>query len=281
MLKTTILKAKIKYELKVKTMNDSIRNHLISGFDTEIRNDGRKLMEYRQITIEYGVSKTAEGSAKVKIGDTEVIAGVKLSVEAPYPDTPDVGSLMIGVELLPISNENYEPGPPSIDSIELARVTDRGIRESGAIDVKKLCIKEGEKVWVVSVDICTINDDGNLFDAVSLAAIAALKDAKFPKYDEEKEMVDYTEKTDESVPLTNIPIGVTVIKIGEHFIVDPNKEEESLIDARLTVTMDENNVISAMQKGGESPISEEDVSKMIDIAMEKSKELRKYLGEAK
>ena len=150
------------------------------------RFDGRKLEEFRDLTIETGVSKNAEGSARVKLGNTEVLVGVKLGVGTPYPDSPNKGNLMTTAELLPLSSPRFESGPPNINSIELARVTDRGIRESKCIDFKKLCIKEGEKVWILLIDICPINDDGNLRDAAALGAIAALKDLKFPKYDEEK-----------------------------------------------------------------------------------------------
>ena len=140
------------------------------------RLDGRAMTEYRQpIAIETEISWTAEGSAKVQIGNTTVMAGVKLSLEKPYNDTPEEGGIMVNVELLPLSHPDYEPGPPGIKAIELARVIDRGIREAKAIDMKKLCIKPGEKAWFVTIDIITINDDGNLFDAAGLAALAALK----------------------------------------------------------------------------------------------------------
>ena len=55
-----------------------------------------------------------------------------------------------------------------MDSIEIARVVDRGIRESGFIDWKKLCIKEGERVWSVSIDIYCINDDGNVLEVADV-----------------------------------------------------------------------------------------------------------------
>ena len=212
---------------------------------------------------------------RVKIGDTEVIAGVKMAVEKPYPDTPDVGSLMVGVELLPLSNPDFEPGPPTIQAIELARVIDRGIRESGSIDTKKLCIEAGEKAWLVAVDICVLNDAGNLFDACALATIAAIRDARFPAIKDN--MVDYTQKTDEKVPLLSTPISVTVYKAGDGYLIDPLSDEEKLLDARLTVASMEDGNVCAMQKGGAQPLSEEDIEKMIDLAIQKADELRKLL----
>src|SRR3989344_5274585 len=78
-----------------------------------IRLDNRKMEEYRKpIVVELGISKNADGSARARIGETEVIVGVKLAVDKPYPDTPDQGSIIVGVELLPLSNPDFESGPP-------------------------------------------------------------------------------------------------------------------------------------------------------------------------
>lgn len=90
------------------------------------REDGRELDEYRDISIETDVISKAEGSARVKIGDTQVIVGIKPQIGAPFPDTPDLGVLMTNCEMLPMADPTFEPGPPSEDSIELARVVDRG-----------------------------------------------------------------------------------------------------------------------------------------------------------
>ena len=257
-------------------MYSELRNHIIKLFESNVRLDGRKLTEYRKpVTVEYGVTNTAEGSARVKIGNTEVIAGVKIEINKPFPDTPAEGGLVVGAELLPLSNPDFELGPPGIEAIELARTVDRGIRESKCVDFKKLCIEEGEKAWFLIIYIVTINDAGNLSDASSLAALAALKDARFPKLEGEK--LNYKEKTDKRLDIKNSPIAVTVIKIGEKFIVDPDTDEEKAIDARLMVSSIEDGTLCAMQKGGNYPLTAEDIIKMVDIGIEKGKELRKAL----
>ncbi|MEM4260036.1 MAG: exosome complex protein Rrp42 [Candidatus Woesearchaeota archaeon] len=256
-------------------MNEELRNHIEKLLSKNVRIDSRKKLDYRDISIEVGFLKTAEGSARVKIGETEIIAGVKMSIEKPFPDTPEDGLLMIGTELLPLSNPKYEGGPPSIESIEVSRVIDRAIRESRCIDTKKLCIEKGEKAWTVNVDLCPINDDGNLFDAGFLAAMAALLNTRFPEYDGEK--VDYTKKTNKNLPINKIPISVTVLKIGENFFVDPLEDEENVIDARLTVASLDENTLCALQKGGDHSLRLEDIKTMIEISIEKARELRKYI----
>lgn len=256
-------------------INESMKKHVSNYLSKGIKYDGRKLTQYRDIKIEVGVSGSAEGSARVMIGNTEVIAGVKMAIEKPYPDTPDEGMLMVNVELLPMSSPDFESGPPDIRSIELARVIDRGIRESKTIDNKKLCIESGEKVWSVMIDICTINDEGNLIDCAGLAAIAAILDARFPKVEDGK--IDYKTKTDQKIPLSKVPIPITVLKIDKYILIDPIIDEEKIADARLTVTSTEEGLICALQKGGNDTLLDTDVKEMVELALEKSKELRTHL----
>lgn len=239
------------------------------------RIDGRKFDQYRDVTIEYGISpKSAEGSARVKIGDTEVVAGVKLEVGKPFPDKPDEGSIMVNVELLPLSSPLFESGPPSQEAIELARVTDRGIRECHALNFKKLCVKEGEHVWLAFIDIYPINASGNLFDACTLAALAALHDARFPVFDGKK--VDYTERTKDPLPMERLPISCTVWKVRDQLLVDPLPEEEQAANARLTVVTTEDNKVCAMQKGGTEPLTVDEIMTIVDLANKKSEELRRF-----
>jgi exosome complex component RRP42 len=258
-------------------MSNEQKNYVLKSLKDGIRADGRQLLEYRKIEVESHISANAEGSARVKIGDTEVLVGVKLGVEKPYPDTPEEGGLMAGVELLPLSSPDFESGPPPVEAVEYSRLVDRAIREGHAFDNKKLCIKKGEKAWFVSIDVCPINAAGNLFDSTSLGALLALKNAKFPGYDEETGAIDYKHPSTKPLPMHAAPINVTVFKIGDFFIIDPTDEEEKLSDARLTVAVLEDNKICAMQKGGETSLMDEDIIKMIDIAVEKSKDLRKFV----
>lgn len=235
------------------------------------RLDGREFLEYRNIKIEGGISINAEGSARVRLGKTEVIVGVKMDVQTPYPDHEDEGTMMVGMEYSPIAGKRYEQGPPGIESIEVARIVDRGIRESGFIDWKKLCIKEGEKVWSIFIDIYAINDDGNILDASAIGALAALKSARFPEYDEENERVKFGEFTEKSLPLVmeKIPFTMTFHKIGNEFFVDPNREEEDTSEGRITIEIsmpDKEKMINAMQRGDFEPITIEELEEVVKKA---------------
>jgi exosome complex component RRP42 len=236
------------------------------------RTDGRDLFEHREIKIDDNVSINAEGSARVKIGKTDVIVGVKMNIQEPYPDHEDEGTMSVSMEFSPMSGDRYESGPPQIGAIEVARIVDRGIRESGFIDWKKLCIKERELVWSISVDIYCINDDGNALDASAIGALTALKTARFPVFDKEKQAISFGEFTSELLPLTEkMPITMTFHKVGDKFIVDPNREEEDSSEARLTIAVSQNKkekMINAMQKEGMTAFT---IDELKEIVLKSSK----------
>ena len=239
------------------------------------RIDGRDFLEFRKIEIEKNLIKNAEGSARVKFGETEVIASVKFDVDEPFPDTPEEGVLIVNAEFTPLASPDFEPGPPTEDAIELARVVDRGIRASKCIKMEELCIKPGEKVWYVFVDIHVINDKGNLLDASALASLVALLDAKLPKFDGEKIIRGEFER---NLPVEFKPINVSVCKVKDNFLVDPTLEEEEIVDAKLSVCVRDDGKICALQKQGEKELSFEDVEKIIEIALMKSEEIRKMVS---
>lgn len=254
-------------------LKDFVYNLAKSGkrFDDRKDFDG-----FRDIKIEYGISKNAEGSARVRLGKTDVIVGVKLDVDQPYPDDPDKGTIIVNAEFCELASPEFEGGPPSNESIELSRVVDRGIRESQAIDFKKLCIIEGEKVWIVFIDIYVMNHDGNLIDAAALGTVAALSKAVFPKLTEEN-TVEYGEKTKKKLELEKMPITCTFAKVGDLFLLDPCLKEEKVMDSRLTITTTEPKNINAMQKGLGGGITDKELDKCVETSIKVSNDIRKLL----
>ena len=240
------------------------------------RLDGRGLTDYREFTIEEGLIERAEGSARIHLGKTEVLVGVKVETGTPFPDTPNDGVLTVNAELVPLASPAFEPGPPDESSVELARIVDRGIRESKMIDSAKLCIEAGKKVFVVFVDVYVLNYDGNLIDASALAAVSALANTKMPNYEVEDGEIKI--KTGYSpLPLKDHPITVTVAKINDKLIVDPWIEEEQVMEARMSMAVNDDGNICAIQKGCPGFFTPEQILEAAKIAQEKAAELRKKL----
>jgi len=239
------------------------------------RIDGRAFDEYRKIEIEANVVPAkAEGSALVRLGDTSVVAGVKVLVGEPYPDSPDEGVTMVTVEMSPMASPLFELGPPKDDAIELARIVDRGVRESETVDAKGLCIEEGKKVYTVFADVYPLEYDGNLIDACSIAVNAALLTTRFPEMKMEEKRVVATGKIIK-LPIKNIAIEHTISKIGDKLIIDPILREEFVQDCRLTMAVDEKENFTALQKGGGAgPISLDLVDQAMGMALDNVKDIR-------
>ncbi|MDD1768688.1 MAG: exosome complex protein Rrp42 [Methanomassiliicoccales archaeon] len=252
-------------------MSDIKRDHIHKLLSKGKRVDGRTWDEFRQISIETRYVESAEGSARVKLGNTDVLVGVKMQTGTPFEDTPDKGVLATNAELIPLASPTFESGPPDEDSIELARVVDRGIRESEMIDLSSLCITPKEEVWMCFVDVYVLDYDGNLFDAAFLGAVAALKTAVVPA-------ATYGKGENFPLPTKSTPISCTAVQIENSILLDPTLDEEKVADARLTVTTDENGDLRAMQKGLDGSLTLEQVRKIIETSQKLGKELRKLVG---
>jgi exosome complex component RRP42 len=243
------------------------------------RLDGRATDQPRELKIQTGIIQKANGSAKVSLGNSEVVAGVKIATGTPFPDTPDKGLLVVNAEILPLASPFAEPGPPSEEVIELARVVDRGIRESEMVDLTKLCLVEGKSVVTIFVDCNVMNVDGNLFDATSYAVVAALRTAKMKKYKVEADKAVATEEW-VPVPVEKTPVSVTMARLGDRLIVDPTSEEESAMDMRITITTDDDGNICASQKGEASTITPAHVLEAVDTSIRVGKAIREKIFEA-
>ena len=192
------------------------KNQILDLLNEGNRLDGRKFDEPRSLTIDTNVIPKAEGSARARLGDTEVVAGVKVQIEKPFPDTGDKGMLICTAEILPIAHPSVETGPPGPPVVELARVVDRGIRESGMIDMKKLVLVQDKAVIGIFSDNSVTDHDGNLFDACSYASTAAILSSKIPKYEIKDEVPVLVEGEFTETPTTTIcsPILAIVTDTG-------------------------------------------------------------------
>ncbi len=242
------------------------KGYIIRQLQEGKRGDGRTLEQFREATIKIDYIKRAAGSAYVELGKTKIVAGIKVEAGSPFADTPNQGVLTTNVEFLPMAFPTFESGPPNEASIEVARVVDRGIRESKMIDIQALVIEPAVKVWIVFVDIDVIDYDGNLIDACTLGAVAALRSAVVSG--------SVVGKEDFKLPVRNTPVSVTMVKIGENIVVDPDLEEEQISSGRITVTTSEDGRLKAMQKGTTGSFTLDEIKKAISTSINVGKHLR-------
>lgn len=254
------------------------KRQMLDLLNNKKRLDGRNLDDLRTLEIDLDVIKKANGSALVRLGNSEVIAGVKVETGEPFEGLEHKGALIVTAEVLPTASPFVEPGPPDEDTIELARVVDRGIRESEMVDLEKLVLVPGKIVYTIFVDCSVINADGNLFDATSYAVVCALASSKLPIFEIQNDQVVNTGNKQDP-PITTLPVSITAIKIGNTIMLDPTAEEESCMESRITITTNSNGEYTAIQKGSNGSFTLDQIKYVAEIARNKGEEIRKKIKE--
>ena len=254
------------------------KNYITSNLKKEQRIDGRGLWEYRKFKIESDTIASAEGSADVSLGDTRIITGLKYDIGEPFSDLPNEGVCTVMAELLPLASPLFERGPPDEQSIELARVVDRGIRHADCIQTQKLCIKEKEAVYILFLDMYVINHDGNLIDTGGVSAITTLLSAHLPEGTIGDNGLEWTGKYLTGHDLVNeLPLVLTYGKIDDIIFLDPNLPEELVCDGKISISATEKKITS-IQKSGAATFSIDDIKMLGKKSVEISQKLRKELN---
>ncbi len=249
-----------------------LQTHILDLAKEGRRLDGRGPDEYRKVSIEPGFVVTADGSALVRLGETMALAGIKLEVGKPFPDTPNAGVLTTNAELIPLSSPTFEPGPPQPGAIEVSRVVDRAIRAAETVDLTALCVTPAEKCWTCFVDVHILGHDGNLIDAALLASVAALSGATIPL---KRFGVG---EADRPLEIHHRPIECTFVRLGDTIVVDPTFDEEHAAQGRITVATDEIGRVVAMQKGLVGAFSPDDIKSVVRRAFVHGDRLRAMIG---
>ncbi|ADV65608.1 exosome complex protein Rrp42 [Desulfurococcus mucosus] len=252
--------------------------NIIKSIKRGERIDGRGLYDYRPLEVVLNPIQKASGSSLVRLGGTQVIAGVKLELGEPFPDRPNEGVLQVHAEFVPLASPSFEPGPPDENSIEIARIIDRSLREPKAVKLDTLVVEPGKVVWVVFDDIYLVDHQGNITDASMMASMLALATARIPGLvkTETGYRVDNTKQTG-PLPINTLVVTVTMGIYGDTIVVDPSLEEEAVLDSFLTIAVDEAGRICGVQKRGMKGFSRNTLENAVNTALSKGRDLIELL----
>jgi len=247
---------------------------------------------HKQLPLE---AAACASGVEVQLGRTRVSVRISAEIVRPFPDRPTEGMYLFHTELSPMASPYFENASRvSIQSVEIGRIVERGLRDSHAIDCESLCIIAGEHVWSIRVDMTVLDDGGNLVDACALAAITALHGFRKPQTRiTDGRLIVHRLDEQEPAPLSvhHIPVSVTIAFFADPndtdapvmFAVDPSWKEEQVMDGSMTITLNAFREICAVQKAGGVPISVKTLLECNRVAAVKAKELlqvvKRALGE--
>ncbi|KAF8410851.1 hypothetical protein HHK36_003388 [Tetracentron sinense] len=265
------------------------RHFIQGGIAQDLRSDGRKRLNYRPISVETGVIPHANGSARVRIGATDVIASVKAELGKPSPLQPDKGKVAIYVDCSPTAAPAFEGRGGEELSTELSVALQRCLLggKSGAgagINLSSLSVVEGKICWDLYIDGLVVSSDGNLLDALGAAIKAALSNTGIPKvnvaasaYADEQPEYDISDEEFLQFDTSGVPVIITLTKVGRHYIVDASSEEESQMSSALSISINRHGHICGLTKRGGAGLDPSVILNMISVAKHVSEELMNKL----
>ncbi|BBM97158.1 exosome complex component RRP45 [Marchantia polymorpha subsp. ruderalis] len=266
-------------------LSNNEKEFILAALRAEQRIDGRRPFDSRRLSITFSKQ---DGAVEVQQGQTRVMAVVTGTLGPPFPDRPTEGSLVIFTEFSPMADPSFELGRPGELSVELGRIIDRGLRESRAVDTESLCVLAGRAAWQIRLDIHILDNGGNLVDVANIAALAALSSYRRPDCSigghDGQEVIVHPPEVREPVSLIlhHLPIAVTFAFFadGELEALDPSVKEEAVMGGRLTVTVNSQGDVCAIQKGGGVGVRSSEIIRCIRIALSKAVEVTNQLKKA-
>uniref|UniRef100_A0A8C5LMX0 Exosome complex component RRP45 n=1 Tax=Leptobrachium leishanense TaxID=445787 RepID=A0A8C5LMX0_9ANUR len=268
--------------MKDTPLSNCERAFLLQAITEKKRLDGRQTYDYRNIKITFG---TDYGCCIVELGKTRVLGQVSCELVAPKMNRPTEGILFFNLELSTMASPAFESGRSSDLLIKLNRLLERCLRNSKCIDTESLCVAAGEKVWQIRVDLHLLNHEGNIIDAASIAAIAALSHFRRPDVSVQGEEVTvYTPEERDPVPLSihHMPICVSFafFQQGTYLLVDPNEREERVMDGLLVIAMNKHREICTIQSSGGIMLLKDQVLRCSKVAAVKVAEITELIQKA-
>ena len=255
-------------------LSDAEKFFIVNGIDNgEFRIDGRNPEDYRIVQLETGVLVNTNGSSRLRLGNTELLTGVKVELGTPKTNKPNQGWVEFHVDCSPNAGLAFQGRGGQDLSNGICTHLARCYNNHSSLDLTQLCIVPGKHCWVVHVDVIMLEYGGNLFDACSIAVKAALHDIGIPNVtatagDEGEYEINLPEDPSDVIKLktSNCPVLVTISKIGNHHVVDATLEEEFCSHASLIVGVTSKGMITGVKKRGQGSLCLESVNEMLETA---------------
>ena len=250
-------------------MSAAERVYRLQGVAEDVREDGRSRLDYRHLSIEVGLFSQTSGSARLRMGGTDVLVGVTPELSQPDAATPDEGRVLISVDFA--RGGNAAAGLPAyggahsdnallwLEAALQPLYSHDGIAET----LRTLCIVPGAQCWQLRVHAQLFGCDGCPLDALALAIKAALHDTRVPKVvavdggggapgGGAQMDLDLDESLDESVAFdaAGLPLFVTLATAGEHLVADCTLQERRATGSALSLALDPRGRVCAVRGGG-------------------------------
>ncbi|KAG7225467.1 hypothetical protein INR49_027462 [Caranx melampygus] len=259
-------------------VSEAEKVYILHGIRDDLRVDGRGCEDYRHMEVETDVVSNTDGSAKVSLGHTVVLVGIKAEIGKPRPMVPDEGYLEFFVDCQ--CDPEFEGRGGEELGTELSNTLYKVFNNKHSVDLKGLSISAGEHCWVLYVDVLLLQCDGNLYDAISIAIKAALFNTKIPRVhisadDEGEKEIELSDDPYDCMRLNveNVPCIVTLCKVGHRHVVDATLQEKACSVASLIISVTQKGTVTCTRKVGGGSLDPESIFEMTEAGKRVGKAL--------
>ncbi|KAF8821558.1 3' exoribonuclease family, domain 1 domain-containing protein [Cardiosporidium cionae] len=254
---------------------------LVTALHDGIRVDGRSLAECRRLSFRFS---HLFGQVEVSLGNTIVACVIQSEIVEPHHSRPNEGFLMVNVDFKSI--RRVADDASVADAMEICSLIEKLLKGCRAVDVEALCILGAEKVWLIRVDLHVLNNDGNLMDTCTIAAVAGVLHFRLREVSVTGNIVTAASLEDcDPVPLCihHVPFSITLAQFegsDDLFVVDPLLAEESAMSGRITVAINQYGELCNVHKPGGKSISFSHLQQCIQSAAATAKQFADSLNKA-
>ena len=235
-----------------------------------IRLDNRNSKTYRPIKIK-PLTNSYNSPICVTLGNTTIFSQIYAKITKPQNDRPNEGIVTFSVDthhLKPIADFTSSNDSLTEFRISIINILEKCLKESKALDTNSLCIIPGKLIWKIVVDINVVKNDGNIFDAAIISALAIWLTYKIPFFKIENNNVYYDKFI--NLTLIHMPVcithGIFLKKNGKIiFVLDNTSDEENVMSGNVSVCANIFGEISYMQMNTQAQIGIEEINELIDV----------------
>lgn len=255
---------------------------LKANLANNIRVDGRHAQDYRELNLAFGPDY---GCCLASLGNTKILAQISASIGEPRLTRPSEGIVEIRVDLSPMASPLFEFSWSSEEHVEIAQLLDKGIKEARCLDLESLCLISGEKVWHIHIDLTVINQEGNIIEAASVAAITALAHHRRPDVTIEDGQVvihSFEDKNPLQFTILHRPFLTKFVFFdnGNITLCDPIEEEEKTCDGYLIIGANTYREITLTNISGKSMVSKEKILSQYSLALKRTNQINDIVKKA-
>jgi len=219
-----------------------------------IRNDGRALDQMRPVRIRTGYLKTAEGSALIEVGNTQVLCAASVEQTVPqFLRGSGKGWVTAEYSMLPRATSTRSPrewSRPSGRTQEIQRMIGRSLRS--VVDMNAL----GERTVIIDCDV--VQADGGTRTAAITGAFVALSLAL-------RQLVEFG--VVKSSPIKDFIGAVSVGILRSEPMLDLAYQEDSRAEVDMNVVMTGGGRFVEVQATGEhNTFEDEQLAAMLALA---------------